>query len=320
MIDVVFSDSACGSLKLAHYGPDGYWGGAAIGVFAGNTDGLKPAEEEIRKALQNAEEKLRLDLEKALRLGGHPSDVFGFGLALSVGDISEDKPGEKRRQVMERLYSIYPDADWHEVVQGSIQKANEDLEVIYDQISKGEAVRVWYSDQPDEACGLYWFMTQLCRLDIHDQQIYLIKLPEWDIDDNEDMIPKNGWGEVSPSQWHSYVELQKPVSSEFCKYCESQWRALQKENAPLRAMLNGKLVSLPEHIYDDFILREISAENEYFREEMVIGRVLGKYRLGISDSWVAFRIEELIRAGKLEVVRKAEEGSPIYHRLLKKPV
>jgi len=320
MIDVVFSDSACGSLKLAHYGPDGYRGGATIGVFAGITDGLKPAEEEIRKALQNAEEKLRLDLEKAVRLGGHPSDVFGFGLALSVGDISEDKPGEKRRQVLERLYSIYPDADWHEVVQGSIQKANEDLEVIYDQISKGEAVRVWYSDQPDEACGLYWFMTQLCRLDIHDQQIYLIKLPEWDIDDNEDMIPKNGWGEVSPSQWHSYVELQKPVSSEFCKYCESQWRALQKENAPLRAMLNGKLVSLPEHIYDDFILREISAENEYFREEMVIGRVLGKYRLGISDSWVAFRIEELIRAGKLEVVRKAEEGSPIYHRLLKKPV
>lgn len=319
MIDVVFSDSACGSLKIAHYGPDGYRG-SAIGVFAGDTDGIMPAEEEIRKALQNAEEKLRLDLEKAVRLGGHPSDVYGFGLALSVGDISEDKPGEKRQQVLERMYSIYPNADWHEVVQGLIQKANEDLETICDRISKGEDVRVWYSDQPDEACGLYWFMTQLCRLDIHDHQIYLIKLPEWDIDDNEDLIRKNGWGEVSPSQWHRYVELQKPASMKFYKYCESHWRALQNENAPLRAMINGQLVSVPEHIYDDFILREISAENEYFQEAMVIGRVLGKYRLGISDSWVAFRIEEMIRAGKLEVVGKAEEGSPIYHRLLKKSV
>ncbi|NLM61839.1 MAG: DUF1835 domain-containing protein [Clostridiales bacterium] len=318
MIDVVFSDSACGSLKLAHYGPDGYRGGATIGVFAGITDGLKPAEEEIRKALQNAEEKLRLDLEKAVRLGGHPSDVFGFGLALSVGDISEDKPGEKRQQVLERMYSIYPSADWRDVVQDLIQRANEDLGTICDRISKGETVRIWYSDMPDEACGLYWFMSQLSKLDIHYQQIYLIKLPEWDIDDNECMIRKNSWGEASPSQWHRYVELQKPASKEFCMYCESHWRALQKENAPLRAMLNGQLVSVPEHIYDDFILREISAENEYFQEAMVIGRVLGKYRLGISDSWVAFRIEELIREGKLEVVSKAEEGSPIYHRLLKK--
>jgi len=51
---------------------------------------------------------------------------------------------------------------------------------------------------------------------------------------------------------------------------------------------------------------------------VVIGRVLGKYRPGIGDSWIALRIEEMIRAGKLEALTKANKDMPTYHRLLKK--
>lgn len=49
------------------------------------------------------------------------------------------------------------------------------------------------------------------------------------------------------------------------------WQTLQRENAPLRAVLNGQLVSVPETLYDDFILREIAAEQDEFREANVIG-------------------------------------------------
>lgn len=83
-------------------------------------------------------------------------------------------------------------------------------------------------------------------------------------------------------------------------------------------MLNGQLVSVPETIYDDFIIREIAEEGKEFHEAMIVGRVLGKYQLGIGDSWVALRIEEMIRTGKLEPVTELAEDSPIYHRVLKK--
>ena len=83
-------------------------------------------------------------------------------------------------------------------------------------------------------------------------------------------------------------------------------------------MLSGQLISAPENFYDDFILREIAAESEEFQEAMIIGRVIGKYRLGISDSWIAFRIEEMIRAGKLESVTQVAKDMPIYNRVLKK--
>ena len=51
---------------------------------------------------------------------------------------------------------------------------------------------------------------------------------------------------------------------------------------------------------------------------MVIGRVLGKYHLGIGDAWVALRIEEMIRAGMFETISDADEDAPIYHRMLRK--
>ena len=53
MIEVVFSDSACGSLKVAqHYGKGKYQGGS-IGII-GNHDATK---EEVETARREAEEK-----------------------------------------------------------------------------------------------------------------------------------------------------------------------------------------------------------------------------------------------------------------------
>ncbi len=74
-----------------------------------------------------------------------------------------------------------------------------------------------------------------------------------------------------------------------------KWNQLQNENAPLRAMLNGKLQSVSEDIYDSFILREIAEQPEQFKMAIVIGNVLGKYQLGISDVWISNRIDKCLK-------------------------
>lgn len=94
--------------------------------------------------------------------------------------------------------------------------------------------------------------------------------------------------------------------------------ALQAENAPLRAMVNGGLRSVPEDFYDPWILREIAAQEETFYEGRLIGAVLEKYRLGIGDAWIALRVEAMVRAGKLIAREAAAEGKPAYHRHLQK--
>lgn len=50
MLEIVFSDSACGSLKMAqHYG-QGVYPGGCIGVIISRSDGRKPSKREKRAA------------------------------------------------------------------------------------------------------------------------------------------------------------------------------------------------------------------------------------------------------------------------------
>lgn len=318
MIDIVFSESACGSLKVAqHYGKGKYHSGC-IGVFVCHADGSKPTKEEVEVAQQEAEEKARMAWESATPLSGNTSDIYGFNLVLSVGDISENQPGIKREQTLEHLYSVYPNNEGCQAAQEILKRVNEDLKTVRTRVASGESLRVWYSNQPDEMCGLYWFMEQLNQWKVYGRQVSIVKLPEWEADEKGNIVQKIGWGGVAPGEWYRYLALQKPVLPVFEQSCASHWQELQRENAPLRATLNGQLISAPETLYDGFILREIATEGEEFMEAMVIGRVLGKYQLGISDSWVAFRIEEMIHAGKLEVVSAVAEDMPVYHRVLKK--
>lgn len=317
MIEVVFSESVCGSLKAAqHYGEGKYQGGVSVIIRRGSGSG--PTKEEIEAAQRKAEEKARLAWEGAIPLGGNPADIYGYNLLLSVGDISENQPGIRRKQVLEHLYSFYPNGEGYQAAGEIFKRVNESLKTVRERAAAGESIRIWYSNQPDEMCGLYWFMGQLNQWAVHSGQASIIKLPEWEADDNGNIVRKNSWGEVAPDEWHRYLALQRVALPVLCQNCASHWRTLQKENAPLRAMLNGQLVSVPETLYDNFIIREIVAEDETFQEAMVIGRVLGKYQLGIGDSWVALRIEKMICAGKLEPVTAAAEDVPIYHRLLKK--
>ncbi|KUO74967.1 MAG: hypothetical protein APF81_12445 [Desulfosporosinus sp. BRH_c37] len=318
MIEIVFSDSACGSLKVAqHYGEGKYQGGC-IGVFVSHADGSKPTKEEVEFARQEAEEKAHLAWDSATPLSGNTADIYGFNLVLSVGDISENQPGIKRKQTLEHLYSVYPNAEGCQVAQEILKRVNEDLKTVRKRVASGESLRVWYSNQPDEMCGLYWFMGQLNQWKVHGRQVSIVKLPEWEADEKGNIVQKSGWFEVAPGEWHRYLALQKPVLPVFEQSCASHWQELQRENAPLRATLNGQLISAQETLYDGFILREIAAEGEEFQEANVIGRVLGKYQLGIGDYWVAFRIKEMIHAGKLEVVSTVAEDMPVYHRVLKK--
>ena len=50
----------------------------------------------------------------------------------------------------------------------------------------------------------------------------------------------------------------------------------------------------------------------------MIGDVMGKYRLAISDVWIHGRIEQMMEAGMLEVAEEAGPDMPVYRRKLRK--
>ena len=96
------------------------------------------------------------------------------------------------------------------------------------------------------------------------------------------------------------------------------WRTMQQENSPLRAMVNGQLLSVGADFYDGIILRELEKQPREFHEGRLIGEILGRYQLGLGDSLIALRIEEFISRGMLTPATLPCEDRPIYHRYLRK--
>lgn len=78
------------------------------------------------------------------------------------------------------------------------------------------------------------------------------------------------------------------------KFCADHWKNLKQENAPLRAVINGCLVSVPETLYDSFIQQEIRRVGDTSKKIEILCNVLVRYQLGIGDQWIAGRMERLM--------------------------
>lgn len=318
MLEVVFSDSAAGAIMMA-IGHKHMVGGATAVIIA-NEDGKEDAsvsQAEMEKFRREAEARERRGWENAIPFEGRREDIISLPLALSVGQISETGIGEEREKAISFLVSVYPDIA-SQAVKDLLDTARKGYAALLEQVQNGEPIRVWVSREPDAVCGLYWLMEQLRPLGLETLDVTLVELPAWEERPDGTIHQYTGWGEVEPYRFGEMAGLGKKLPLNLLRNLANRWRKLQKENATLRAVLNGQLVSVPESLYDFFILGELEQQEDTFKEAYLVGRVLGKYRLGIGDAWVALRIEQMIRDGLLIPMTTPEPGAPIYHRVLRK--
>ena len=317
MLEVIFSDSAAGCLKVAS-GNGNYVGGVSSAIIVGkNGDDQTADQKDIQKMISESEERERLNWGKAIPLNIERKDILCFPLALSTGDITEDGIGKQRLSALQMLVSIYPD----EVMRASqdmFTTAQKSFEELLSRVENGESIRVWTSNVPDDACGLCWMIEQLKHIGFEHLDITCVRLPEFHVMPDNTVVTYSGWGEVAPHQWGHLALLGQKLPADYMHGLSLRWQQLKKENTPLRAVVNRKLVSVPESFYDSFILQELDAEEDEFMEARVIGKLLCKYSLCISDSLVAIRIEQFIKDGMLKAVTHAGEKDPAYHRILKK--
>ena len=315
MLDITFTESALGSLTMAQTFGKGKYRGGCIGVLLHHEDGSEPTREEIEEAQRRAEEHHRKQWEDAVPLGGSAANVFGFPMGLGIGNIREPLNLESRLDAMKTIHCIWDDFTRQRVTE-QYSRMEEDLVRLRNRIASGEDARIWYSDTPDELCGFYWLMDALRDLPEGHGTLYALKMPEYE-ERGDAIRTGNGWGEVVPGEFHRYLGLAKPISDTMrIHFFSNVWKQLQRENAPLRAVLNGKLMSVADDIYDPFIQAEIDRQPDEFWEGRVIGDVIGRYQLGIGDGVIHQRIEKMVRSGSLQDLTKEPDAG--YRRNLKK--
>ena len=99
MIEILFTESAAGSMKLAKGIKNIV--GSSTAVLMINDDGAQPTAEELERERAKVEGEYRRKRENAIPVEGSPLDVVCFPLNLSMGDISAPFSDEREEYLRE---------------------------------------------------------------------------------------------------------------------------------------------------------------------------------------------------------------------------
>ena len=221
---------------------------------------------------------------------------------LDIGNIQKDIEGHYRKNL---IFSML-DMETEEEIQNYADSFMQ-MQRLKIYLEAGESIRIWYSDAPYSRCGLY----HLCNiLNCYENEIRLIKLPEYVVHGKTIVFYKN-WGEVAAEEFAGFLSGERIVSKEEIRMYASLWNELVEDNSPLRAIVNGKMIGVPEDFYDFMILNRITTKP--IKECRLIGDIIGHNQASIGDWWYAKRIQHFIEEGLIKVLEDAEKP---YARLI----
>ncbi|MCI9360871.1 MAG: DUF1835 domain-containing protein [Hungatella sp.] len=336
MIEVLFGESEAGAMKVAkHKNVRGRaWDGPTVTVVIGEgrteedgqyLPGREAAENGRSLSDGNAADDGRgLTGKKAQPrfwrntetagttewIQGTPDQVICLGFMLDIGDIKEAPDSPYRKDL---IFSMLYQEQWEELRnhKDEMQKTGSFYEKELTRLEKfleaGEDIRLWYSDAPYSRCGLCFVCNWMKNFE---NRVSVVKLPEYQVKENSVTFHRN-WGNAAAEELSGFLKLEKVLSKQERKMYELCWAELVDENAPLRAMINGRLTGVEEDFYDFLIWRRLTRQP--VKEARLIGDILGRDPISIGDWWYASRIDAFIAQGKIRV---CEDSKSKYARMI----
>ena len=282
MIELAFGESAAGALKVAKSMAPGERIAGAVGVIGGTVKDRREAR------------KPRYWTGKSME--GGPRDVEALTLALDIGDISDM---DVRRKALDDLFGDFPG------VPDALWKTDQHALARIEEARKSrEPVRMWVSESdPGELCGLYFICHMLADAETPLSAVYIPSRVERD----DSMVWYRGTGDITAEEFGAFAEHAAPISGLQREAYAAVWGDLVRENAPLRAVVNGRVIGVPDYFYD-FALRANMAEGECLVARL-IGKTLNQIP-GVGDRWLFLRIQEMIRSGELIEVAAVSDDHP----------
>ena len=244
------------------------------------------------------------------------TNIIVLNFMLDLGFINNDITGEYRVSLPGKLYSIhqfdktagilqdYAESDWD--VFG--HRNNRQWEMFQNLVQTGEDIRIWISDRPNAMCGLLFLCTYLKE---KQNRVFVLKSPFGVLNHTKECF-LNSWDVFGPEEIKKHLSDTKKLSPDAVQTYAHRWEQLIAENTMLRAVLSGSVMSVEEDFYDFLIWKYVS------KIPITQGKVMENIcREGIPVDvlWFDYRIEKLIKQGKLLVTEGAEDS---YKRKLKK--
>ena len=119
-------------------------------------------------------------------------------------------------------------------------------------------------------------------------------------------VEYRGWAEVEPERFGAFLSRERVLPPAEVRALAGQWQTLRAENAPLRVVEQGRVVSAGLDYYDGLIRQAIP--DAPCQAVQIIGTALGKQKVPTGDRFIAKRLQHFIDAGELAVVQPGDEG------------
>lgn len=286
MIELAFGESAAGGLKHAKSREQGQELGGAVAMMGGSQED----QYEVKK----------LRKWSGITMEGNSKDVEALPLALDIGDISDvDTDMNARKKLLD---------SWFEDFLGAADKIWETnqhaLMRILEAKSTMEHIRMWVStSDPAEMCGLYFICHRMVDANT---PLSVVRIPK-EIQKDNSIVCYRNIGEIAAEELGALTVYEEPISKLQRKVYANIWADQMRENAPLRAIINGILIGVPEDFYD-FALRN-NIPNGEFKAAQLIGKTLSQMP-GVSDRWLFLRIRTMIQSRELIQVSESTDDHP----------
>ncbi|PPA69534.1 DUF1835 domain-containing protein [Jeotgalibacillus proteolyticus] len=240
-------------------------------------------------------------LKYALRKGNHK--IIEFPIDFSVGPFTNIHQQSGIDNYFSWVKSAYhPVWGFYKEDQATCSQSLQQVEEIED----GEQVTIWTSENASEQIGL-----RISCFLLKDKEVELRLINTSDAMEDytklEDVqIHIRHTGECVPEQLahfykHSTCSISEKMKSNYVKGGE---RLVSSEGV-VRSWINGEIVEERESRDDRFILESAirlhseMPEQEFINATSLVGEVIGHSKQTISDSWIEYRIRQLIHSNYL---------------------
>ncbi|WP_291570725.1 DUF1835 domain-containing protein [Clostridium sp. UBA4548] len=164
------------------------------------------------------------------------------------------------------------------------------------KISCSDTVYLWYGNSGNELCAMLYTLELLKG---KTPNLYLINVSDVIYENScGEVFSYRAVGEVVAEKLQFFINLKRKVEPKEYEDLMKQWELLKRDNSLLRLFKNGKVESVNEDYFDIDILKY--TEREFNRAARTVGTVLGLSETPISDSYIFWRVKELVKAGLLE--------------------
>lgn len=203
---------------------------------------------------------------------------------------------------------------WKQVVEHS--PYTEQLNIVDDKLTLTQVKRklteneeakvwIWMAQNAHDVCGYYWLVAQLKEFAGRIEVLFLNNLPF--INDKGQIFYPTYLSEILPKEIVKATKLARPVTLSEFEIDLDEFEKLCTENALIRFLEGGKkIIAKPIDFFDKQIISYCTPE--YQKLNKLINTLLGKLMPKTSDTFLAFRIKQLVAVNTLEIKGNWEKG------------